>query len=553
MRLKRITALAASASLVVASMAGCSKESSEETSSAAVAESTTVAPETTKAPETEAPTEKETEKETKASEKETKEEDAKQTEPEETKKEADETKPEETEPEETEPEETKSEDPEEERVYFPEVNEDYADSAKGLADVVEALPIDLKEIKAESVNTFKIKVHTDAKNGVEGSKDKDEEIEGKLIFTTEGDEDEDQVANVGIDVSYNGMNIKGDICSLYKVGDNIYVDLKPAYKLVFTVLGEGMQQQVEPILTALGLDATKLQSLLAFTIPIPAAAKEITLSKETTEAMEDMSKLIVDDVVLALSYNDYVTKDGDSYCVKINEDNLAYLIMDVVSAFDTNLDEIYDSGVRCAESVDPVEIFDQIMAASKDSFLPMISKYFAMNPQTDENGKAVQISDEELSSMIDEYIAEARKQIVEQYDDSKDMFDDPEMKKETFDSWTKMVNNILRISPEEATKSVKESLAESNGGFDIDVDVKKTSKGFGVDVEGALKTDIPNGNVSISFKSENTISFGADDIKAPEGFTSFDEAMKIAEELIEKVSAMQNAASQNDASAAQTK
>lgn len=529
MRLKRITALAASAALVVSSLAGCSKESSEETTSAAVAESTTVAPETTKAPETEAPTEKETEKETKAPEKETKEEDAKQTEPEETKPE--ETKPED--PDETKPEETKPEDPDTARVYFPEVNDDYVDSAKGFVDVLEALPIDFKDIKAESVNSFSVKVHPE-----EGE---DEELKGKLIFALESDKDTNQFASLSADVTYKEMKIKGDVCNLYKVGSDVYVDFTPAYNLVFSLLGEDMQKQVEPLLKAFGIDVNTIQSLLKVTIPVPEAVSEITASKEMTEAAEEISKLVIDDVVLALSYNDYVTKDGDDYCVKINQDNLAYLIMDIVAALDTNMGDIYDTGVKFAASVDPVEIFDQTVAATKDSIVPIIAKYFTTVPQTDENGKAVEMSNEDISKMLDEYIAEAREKLVEMYDESKDKIDDPEAKKQAFDAWSKTVDNILAVSPEEATEVVKKSLEDTNGGFDIDLDVKKTSKGFGIDVEGSLQSETATGNVSITFKSENTIGFGASDVKAPTGFTSFDDAMKIAEGLVQKYMALQEA------------
>lgn len=529
MRLKRITALAASAALVVSSLAGCSKESSEETTSAAVAESTTVAPETTKAPETEAPTEKETEKETKAPEKETKEEDAKQTEPEETKPE--ETKPED--PDETKPEETKPEDPDTARVYFPEVNDDYVDSAKGFVDVLEALPIDFKDIKAESVNSFSVKVHPE-----EGE---DEELKGKLIFALESDKDTNQFASLSADVTYKEMKIKGDVCNLYKVGSDVYVDFTPAYALVFSLLGEDMQKQVEPLLKAFGIDANTIQSLLKVTIPVPEAVSEITASKEITEYAEEISKLVIDDVVLALSYNDYVTKDGDDYCVKINQDNLAYLIMDIVAALDTNMGDIYDTGVKFAASVDPVEIFDQTVAATKDSIVPIIAKYFTAVPQTDENGKAVEMSNEDISKMLDEYIAEAREELVEMYDESKDKIDDPEAKKQAFDAWSKTVDSILAVSPEEATEVVKKSLKDSNGGFDIDLDVKKTSKGFGVDIAGAFETDTNDRNVTVTFKSENTISFGASDVKAPTGFTSFDDAMKIAEGLVQKYMALQEA------------
>jgi hypothetical protein len=539
MRLKRITALAASATLVVSSLAGCSKESSEETTSAAVAESTTVAPETTKAPETDAPTEKETEDATKAPEKETQEEDAKQTEPEETKPE--ETKP--VDPDETEPEETKPEDPDTARVYFPEVNDDYVDSAKGFVDVIEALPIDFKDIKAESVNSFSVKIHSD-----EGT---DEELKGKLIFALESDKNTNQFASLSADVSYNEMKIKGDICNLYKVDGDVYVDFTPVYSLVFSLLGEDMQKQVEPILKAFGVDANTIQSLLKVTIPVPEAVEEITVSKEMAEAAEDLEKLVIDDIVNALSYNDYVTKNDDSYCVKINQDNLAYLIMDVVAALDTNMDDIYNAGAKFVSTIDPIEIFDQAVAATKDSIVPIIAKYFITVPQTDENGKAVEMSNEDISKMLDEYIAEAREELVEMYDESKDMIDDPESKKQAFDAWSQAVDSLLSVSPEEATEVIKKSFEETDGGFDIDLDVKKTDKGFGIDVEGSLQSETATGNVTITFKSENTIGFGASAIKAPTGFTTFEDAMKVAEDLVSKYMALQEASKATQKSSSQ--
>ena len=105
-----------------------------------------------------------------------------------------------------------------------------------------------------------------------------------------------------------------------------------------------------------------------------------------------------------------------------------------------------------------------------------------------------------------------------------------EGKADFLSQWDTVVTGIRSMDPAEAAQAIKDGMAESGTDMSMEFSVTFNDDGY----DSTVKVDMKSGEMgSINISGKDTVKNGAAPIKAPEGYTSFEEAYAIVEKLVE--------------------
>lgn len=452
---KKLLGIALVPCMVGSLLAGCTA-SSEDTdatpASTAAAESTAEAGETTKAPESEG------EETTKAPETDG----------------------------ETEPEETKDDTQGGQSTAF-------IDVLKGVSDMESyrmnaSVTVNQKTGADETKVAFNIEALTDGK--------------GNMSVTIGTDFDQEDV-----------ISLHGDMLTISKVDDRMYLDMTNLYDMVMEYLGDE-RQVIEQYAEAFELSMDEVESLLVLGIPVG----DLDLSKDTYAKMQGAMDLIYEDMAVAIDNlgEDFLTQDGNTYTITVSNDNLIAVADAFISAFEGNIGDIYDAYVDGMKDADYSVYMESILKAVVDEVIEGVEN--ASEMQMDEDMRAE--VEAEIQSAVEQYKA-SMEEAIDTLENGKDAFLDEfnSAVKEFEDSKDDMQAAIDAEAG--SVKAVVTVTAEGEEGS------RKVTSEMTVNAENlSMEEDADASTVSIVFKS--TVEEGDVEITAPEEYASLSKAVEIA-------------------------
>lgn len=333
----------------------------------------------------------------------------------------------------------------------------------------------------------------------------------------------DGKGNVSVTISADyedadtGIALSGDLLTISKVDDRMYIDLSSLWDTVMDYLGEE-SAYVEQYLSAFEVSMDELESLLVLGIPVG----DLAFSKDDYAKMEDALDLIYDDMAAAIDElgEDFMTQNGNTYTITVDNDNLIDIVDAMLSAFEGNIGDIYDAYVAGMKETDYSVYLESVISAVVDEVVEGIEAASETEISEDQRAELeaeIQSAIEQYQSMMEESIAE--------FESSRDAF------VEEFNSAVKEFND----GKEEAQKAIDEGDASVSAVMAVTVDGEKGSRKVTSELTANAEyvqtlegSDDTAAEVSISVVVKSTIEEGNVEITAPEEYASLSKAIEVA-------------------------
>jgi hypothetical protein len=308
----------------------------------------------------------------------------------------------------------------------------------------------VSDMEAYRMNTV---ITVNEKTEVDGEDDEESEVTLNIEALTDGKGNVSVTVGADYADEESGISINGDLLTISKVDDRVYLDLTGTYDAVMDALGED-SKYIEQYVSAFDLTMDEVEELLVLGIPVG----DLDISKNTYADMEKALNLIYDDMAVAIDSlgEDFLVQDGNTYILTANNDNLIAVADAFVDAFEGNIGDIYDAYVEAMKKTDYSDQIETVAKAVVNEVIKGIEA--ATETELGEDDRAE--VEEEIQSALEAYKT-SMEEAVQELEDGKDEFI------EEFNSTVKEYKD--------AKEDIQSELADSDN--TIDAVLKLTSEG----------------------------------------------------------------------------
>ncbi|MCR5743021.1 MAG: hypothetical protein K6F92_04730 [Lachnospiraceae bacterium] len=405
----------------------------------------------------------------------------------------------------TEAESTEAETTEEETTKAPSGNggelvfDGYTPEVEGAMELLAQIE-ELKSYYATTELTF------DVNNSYD---DYEESYSGAFTADSALNADGESSVSLSGNVSADGITIEGQFLNASYVDGVSYLDIRDAYNIAEKLITE---EYMEQMATGLGTDLDSLKKLLFISVPVEGT--DLAMPAEAKDAYEKLSGMVSNDVALAVSAGDFLTEDDGIYSMVINNDNFGEFLYDLLSALDTNIDEIYDTYVEYMEAVNLPEMLNKLSTNYIDELIGYVEKITGQTVTDEQKAEFEAEFKEEIETYVEEY-----EEMIQNMKDSKADF---------MSEWDDLIAEMRA----EGYEGVKEGLEES--GLTIDATVNVGEKNGSYVLSGDIKVDENTDyyKMSTAFTVKSVVEPEDDiTITAPQGATPFEEALDVVADV----------------------
>jgi hypothetical protein len=308
----------------------------------------------------------------------------------------------------------------------------------------------VSDMEAYRMNTV---ITVNQKTEVDGEDDEESEVTLNIEALTDGKGNVSVTVGADYADEESGISINGDLLTISKVDDRVYLDLTGTYDAVMDALGED-SKYIKQYVSAFDLTMDEVEELLVLGIPVG----DLDISKNTYADMEKALNLIYDDMAVAIDSlgEDFLVQDGNTYILTANNDNLIAVADAFVDAFEDNIGDIYDAYVEAMKKTDYSDQIETVAKAVVNEVIKGIEA--ATETELGEDDRAE--VEEEIQSALEAYKT-SMEEAVQELEDGKDEFI------EEFNSTVKEYKD--------AKEDIQSELADSDN--TIDAVLKLTSEG----------------------------------------------------------------------------
>lgn len=350
----------------------------------------------------------------------------------------------------------------------------------------------------------------------------DETEETNIGFGLKGATDGNGNGYVTISIDYDytdSVSLSGDIFTITKVDDGIYLDMSSLYNLLMDGFVDDTEE-LELYAEAFGLTLEEIESLMVLGISVG----DLDLNElvgESTEEIDAVMELIFDSIATAASNmdEDTLTSDADTYTITLDNDTVLDAFDAIFAAAEENIEDIYDGYVEALKAVDYTTAFEAVLNAIVDEMIEGFASSYG-----EEIAEAMREELEvELSSAVEEYQT-AVEEVITELEDGKEEFiaefsavveeyrDSKEELQAAFLEDDATIDSVLTIAAEGESGSRK-----------ITGELALTLTGQITDSEDSEQTTSSELTVTITAAVEE----GAVEISAPETYSSISDAVEI--------------------------
>ena len=310
-------------------------------------------------------------------------------------------------------------------------------------------------------------------------------------------------------VSADGITIEGQFLNVSYVDGVSYIDIRDAYNIAEKLITE---EYMEQIATGLGTDLASLKKLLFISIPVEGT--DLAVPAEAKDAYDKLSGMVIDDVALAVSAGDFLTEDDGIYSMVINNDNFGEFLYDLLSALDTNIDEIYDAYIEYMEAVNLPEMLNKFSANYIDKLIEYVEKITGQTVTDEQKAEFEAEFKEEIGTYVEEY-----EEMLQNMKDNKADF---------MSEWDDLIADMRS----EGYEGVKEGLKKDGITIDCSVNVGEKNGNYVISGDFKLVEDTDDDKTSAAFTVKSVVEPEDDiTIPAPQGATSFEEALDVVADV----------------------
>ncbi len=384
-------------------------------------------------------------------------------------------------------------------------------ATKGMTSYTATSEIVINDVSTYDDETYETEVTLGLVELVDGN--------GNMSLTISADfEDPDDV---------DAIAIHGDLLTLSKVDDRIYLDMTGLYEPMVYLLMVSDMEEMEEYYEAFGTTSEEVEALLTLSIPVG----DLELSETDYTALEDVMELVADDLAASLDSlgEDFMTVDGDTYTFTVNNGNIIDIADAVLSALDGNIEAIYDAYVEYVKASDYSEYLDSVINAVVGELVE------GWEEAAGDDMDAADI-EEQITGFIEAYETTVEENIASLEDDKQEFLDEFASILEEFDEGKDDAAKELADDEDNAVSAVATvTFSGEEGSRVIDSDITfemSTSESYAEDElyegsEAYSTSDV----VSISIKT--TIEEGEVTISAPEGYATLADLAKFCYNLEE--------------------
>lgn len=396
-----------------------------------------------------------------------------------------------------------------EETQAPEIEDDENGQSAAFIDVLRGIS-DIESYRMSTSITVNQKTVTDGEDtgeteitvGLEGLTDG----KGNISVTISADYDEED----------GSFSVHGDLLTISKVDDRMYLDLTSLYDVVMDSLG-AESAYIEQYAAAFGVSMDEIESLLVLGIPVG----DLDLSKDSYADLQGAMELIYDDMAVAIDSlgEDFVAQDGNTYTITVNNDNLIAVVDAFLSAFEDNIGDIYDAYVDGMKATDYAAYCETIMSAVMDEIIEGIET--ATETEIDEDMRAE--VETEIKAAVEEYQLSMEEAIAE-LEDSKDEF------LQEFNSAVEEFND----GKEEAQEAIDAGEDSAEAVLTLSVDGEEGSRKITSELNATVQTtevvaaEEPEVSSVIAVTVKTAIEEGDVEISAPKDYAPLSDVIEIA-------------------------
>lgn len=308
------------------------------------------------------------------------------------------------------------------------------------------------------------------------------------------------------------ISLHGNLFTISKVDDRIYLDMTNLYDTMMETLGDE-SQVIEQYAAAFEVSMDEVESLLVLGIPVG----NLDFSKADYAKLQDAMNLVYDDMAAAIDSlgEDFLTQDGNTYTITIDNDNLIDAAEAILAAFEGNMGDIYDAYVDGMKNADYSVYMEAILKTVVDEVIEGIEN--ASETELDEDMRAE--LEAEIQSAVEEYKTSMEEAVAE-LENGKDEF---------MDEFSAAVKEF-KDSEEDIQAAIDGGTGSIKAVMDVTAEGEKGSRKvtsqMTVNAEDLAVEDAEASAVSIILKS--TIEEGDVEITAPEEYAPLSKAIEIA-------------------------
>ncbi len=380
-------------------------------------------------------------------------------------------------------------------------------AVKGMTSYKATSEIVLSDVSTYDDETYETEVTLGLEEMVDGN--------GNVSLTLSVDYDDDY-----------GTSIHGDLLTLSKVDDRVYLDMEYLYDTILEYVVE-YGYDLDTLSTyaeTFGTSLDEIESLLVLGIPIG----DLDLSQTDYSALEDVMERVSDDMTAAIDSlgEDFMTVDGDTYTFTVNNDNVVDIADAVLNALDGNMEDIYDAYIETVKATDYSEYMDSAINAIVGELVEGLQEV-ASEEMDDETLTEIE---SEIDEFIEVYKTSFDETVTELEDGKQDFLDEFAALLEEFDEEKDSAKEELAAGEGDIVNAVATvTFSGDEGSRVIDSEITfdmSTSESYAEDElydgsEAYSTSDV----VSISVKT--TIEECDVTISAPENYASLADLVKV--------------------------